>query len=148
VATSPGTARFSRPHSAPPRGRTPVDRRTFLGLLARAGGGCAALAAAGAVGLRTISAAGAVRDVANPPANDGIVALGRAYLRAHPDEADLATLKRAVPGLAGDGSVRERLPDLAGVVADDFAAGRVVTVDGWQLAASEARAAAAVALGA
>jgi hypothetical protein len=93
------------------------------------------------------TAATTATTLTTPTQEDGVVALGRAYLRAHPDEANLAALVREVPQLEEGEGARARLPELTVAVSDDFAAGRMVTVDGWQLSASEARAAAAVALG-
>jgi hypothetical protein len=95
-------------------------------------------------------AAAAVPDRARTaaPTRDGVARLGRAYLRAHPDQRDLATLRSSLPQLDATQPYRPQLPTLAAANADDFAHGRVVAVDGWLLADTEARAAAAVALGA
>jgi hypothetical protein len=68
---------------------------------------------------------------------EGVHALGRAYLREHPEEADADRLAADL-GIEG----RPDLPQLAERVAAEFAAGDVVAVDGWRLAVSEARAAA------
>ncbi len=79
---------------------------------------------------------------------DGIAQLGRAYLRRHPEESDAGRLVRQLPGVrATTRAVRPQLPGLASTIVDDFDAGRVVNVDGWELARTEARAAAAIALG-
>jgi hypothetical protein len=72
--------------------------------------------------------------------------VGRAYLRAHPSEADP---ERLVAGITGDweqgpaeldrlgrDALRLRLREQ---IRTDFAQGRTVLVDGWVLAASEAR---------
>ena len=72
--------------------------------------------------------------------------IGRAYLRAHPSEADP---ERLVAGITGDweqgpaeldrlgrDALRVRLREQ---IRTDFAHGRTVLVDGWVLAASEAR---------
>ena len=72
--------------------------------------------------------------------------IGRAYLRAHPSEADP---ERLVAGITGDweqgpaeldrlgrDALRLRLREQ---IRTDFAEGRTVRVDGWVLAASEAR---------
>jgi hypothetical protein len=72
--------------------------------------------------------------------------IGRAYLRAHPSEADP---ERLVAGITGDweqgpaeldrlgrDALRLRLREQ---IRTDFAQSRTVLVDGWVLAASEAR---------
>lgn len=76
-----------------------------------------------------------------------LVRLGRAVLTARPDEADPDTLARLLMAAAAPGTDLADPPAVAArVVADDFAAGRTVDVDGWRLAVSEARAAALLAL--
>ena len=70
----------------------------------------------------------------------GIVALGRRVLETT-DETDLDTLLAQLPSGAGD-----PLERAATQVREDFLGGRTIMVDGWVLAASEARAAAVVAL--
>ncbi len=69
-----------------------------------------------------------------------VIALGRRVI-ATTGEDDLQTLLRALPGIGDD-----PLVDAAAIVRDDFAQRRTVSVDGWVLAESEARAAAVVAL--
>ena len=76
-----------------------------------------------------------------------MAALGRAYLRRHPRESRAALLLRELPGMRSTHAVRPQLPGLTSTIVDDFDAGRVVNVDGWELARTEARAAAAIALG-
>jgi hypothetical protein len=88
------------------------------------------------------------RGTTAPSSPDGVVRLGRAYLREHPKERELDTLRGFLPQLDPAQPARGQFPVLAPAVADDFAAGRSVVVDGWLLGATEARAAAAVALGA
>lgn len=76
-----------------------------------------------------------------------LVRVGRAVLTTRPDEADPDTLVRLLIAAAGPGTdLADPLGVAARVVADDFAAGRTVDVDGWRLAVSEARAAALLAL--
>lgn len=70
----------------------------------------------------------------------GIVALGRRVLETG-DETDLSTLLALLPSGAGD-----PIEQAATVVRAEFLDGRTIVVDGWVLAASEARAAAVVAL--
>lgn len=118
-----------------------VGRRTFVGLLAA--GGVAGIGAARGLG-RLSAAAATVRDTHAP---DGLVLLGRAYLHDHPAESDADRLVRRLRGVDPQRKIRPQLATLAPAIADDFAAGRVVTVQGWQLAITEARAAAAVSLG-
>lgn len=91
--------------------------------------------------------AGAVTTRAKAPV-DGVVRLGNAYLRSHPDEADKKFLLAHLPGIDTATAVRPQLPALASAFTRDFEAGRVVSVQGWQLSRTEGRAAAAVALGA
>ena len=69
-----------------------------------------------------------------------IIALGQRVI-ATTGEDDLESLLRALPGASDD-----PLVDAAAVVRDEFAQRRSISVDGWILAESEARAAAVVAL--
>jgi hypothetical protein len=72
--------------------------------------------------------------------------IGRAYLRAHPSEADPERLVAGITGgweegaaeldRLGRDALRLRLREQ---IRTDFAEGRTVLVDGWMLAASEAR---------
>jgi hypothetical protein len=123
---------------------SPLDRRTFLALLAAGTTSLVALPFVGSTGGTPAAAAAP----GSSPAADGVVRLGRAYLRDHPTEADVATLRSLVPGLDAARPVRPQLPALVPASVDDFAAGRITYVDGWHLAVTEARASAAVALGA
>ena len=116
-----------------------VTRRRFLALGATAG---AATIATIRFGSRLAGAGDATR-----PAG-GVRRLGEEYLRSRPKERSTAVLFRRVPDLRPTGPVIEQLPELASVVSADAAADRVVTVQGWVLARSEARAAGLVALGA
>jgi hypothetical protein len=116
-----------------------VGRRAFLR-------GVATVSVAGvALGREIVSAANPA-EAATPA--DGVVKLGRSYLKLHPDESNRGFLLAQLPGIDARRPVRAQLPSLASAFADDFAAARVVTVQGWQLSRTEARAAAAVALGA
>lgn len=74
-------------------------------------------------------------------ATAGVIAVGKAYLRTRPDEADPATLMTALGATDGDVVAAARRSR-----AGDFASGRTVNVDGWILSSSEARAAALIAL--
>ena len=75
---------------------------------------------------------------------DSAAAVGRAFLAGHPQDAD--TLVDSVtaglrcrgcdPAVAGRADLRQAI---AHEVRDDFANGRVVSVDGWVLSATEAR---------
>ncbi len=120
-----------------------LGRRTFVGLLAA---GSVAGAALTNDLVRPTARAGAA-PAAGPPA-DGVVALGKAYLETHPREADTRFLLARLPGIDTTQGLRPQLPNLSPAITEDFRSGRVVTVQGWQLARTEARAAAAVALGA
>jgi len=77
-----------------------------------------------------------------PKPEDGIQQIGRAYLRLRPREAHVRVLRRKLvaAGIGGDG--RAQLSAAASRIADDFAAGRTVTLDGWVLSVTEARLAA------
>jgi hypothetical protein len=84
-------------------------------------------------------------------APDSAAALGAAYLRRAPEEAEAASLvARLFPGVAS--AALERWPDgalraaLAGRLAEDFAQSRTVVLQGWVLSRSEARLFAAAAL--
>ena len=90
----------------------------------------------------------AVGAAAAPKGGDGVVQLGRTYLRTHPEEANAGQLRARVSGLDPARGVRAQLPALVPVAVADFGGGRTVVVDGWLLAETEARATAAVALGA
>ncbi len=79
--------------------------------------------------------------IAPDAATPGVLAVGAAYLRLRPDEADMATLLAALGAHDSD-----PVAAAARGTAPDFAAGRTVVLDGWVLADSEARAAAVVAL--
>ena len=79
--------------------------------------------------------------IAPDAATPGVLAVGAAYLRLRPDEADMATLLSAL-----DAHDSDPVAAAARGTASDFAAGRTVDLDGWVLATSEARAAAVVAL--
>ena len=74
-------------------------------------------------------------------ATPGVLAVGGAYLRKRPDEADTAVLMAALAADDGD-----PVAAAGRLVASDFALGRTVELDGWVLSVSEARAAAVVAL--
>jgi hypothetical protein len=110
------------------------------------------LAAGAASGLATPALVELLSDPAGAatPAKggDGVVELGRRYLRTRPEEANVDRLRAGVPGLDPARAVRGQLPAVVPTATADFAAGRTVVVDGWLLAVAEARAAAAVALGA
>jgi hypothetical protein len=84
-------------------------------------------------------------------APDSAAALGAAYLRQAPEEAEAASLiARLFPGVAA--ATLEHWPDgalratLARRLAEDFAQSRTVMLQGWILSRSEARLFAAAAL--
>ena len=79
---------------------------------------------------------------------DGIVQLGRVYLREHPENATVERLRSLTTGLDPTKPVRGQLPAIAEAGTAEFATGSTVVVQGWLLARSEACAAAAIALGA
>jgi hypothetical protein len=93
-------------------------------------------------------AAGSPRANDEPSDDEAIKRVGEAYRAAYPDEDDVEVLEAALPrfdGLSGQ-QVQDQLSTLRDQVRADFADGNVVLVDGWLLAATEARAAALVSL--
>jgi hypothetical protein len=83
-----------------------------------------------------------------PSDDEAIKRVGEAYRAAYPEEDDVEVLRAALPsfdGLSGQ-EAQDRLGTLRDQVRADFAAGDIVTVDGWILAATEARAAALVSM--
>src|SRR5688572_12909899 len=66
--------------------------------------------------------------------------LGRLYLTRHPEDADAAVLERTLFGTTGAGWNGGRAAQTwATACQADFRAERVVVLDGWWLARSEAR---------
>jgi hypothetical protein len=122
-----------------------LGRRSFVQLLVAGGTACVA-AAHYLVRPGSASAAPATAE-AKAARPDGVVVLGRAYLRDHPDDDDADALVRQLPDIDAARKVRPQLPALTPAADQDFGAGRVVSVQGWQLSQTEARAAAAVARG-
>ena len=123
-----------------------LGRRSFVQLLV-AGGTACVVAAQDLVRPGRASAASPVTAAAKTATPDGVVVLGRAYLRDHPGDGDADDLVRELPGIDPARKVRPQLPALTPAADQDFGAGRVVSVQGWQLSQTEARAAAAVARG-
>lgn len=83
-----------------------------------------------------------------PSTDEAIERVGAAYRKTYPDEDDVEVLRASLPqfdGLSGQ-EVQEQLGTLRDQVRSDFAEGRIVMVDGWLLAVTEARAAALVSL--
>ena len=115
-------------------------RRQFLAgaLLSIAG----SLRVAQLVGSEPGSVAGLLRGIFADP--NGATAVGRYYLRSHPEEASAAWLSRA---LFGAESVQEAGPDGLELLrervrtgrAQDFRDGDVVILDGWAVTRTEAR---------
>lgn len=89
--------------------------------------------------------------------HESALAVGRAYLAAHPDEANLPRLLGAIEAAAGIGDdAALPLPPqrhaataqaVALAVREDFLERRTVKIDGWVLARTEARLCALIALG-
>jgi hypothetical protein len=123
-----------------------IRRRKFLGALALGGiwAAWAGQARAWLPAAGNWTAAPRLLAVLDRP--ESAAAVGRAYLASHPGEADrdrlAARLDQAVrcqdcdPARARTEQLREAL---AGQIRADFAAARVVTVDGWVLSETEAR---------
>jgi hypothetical protein len=122
----------------------PVSRRSFLRVVTV--GTTSVLVASTLPGRASAAVTSRARPAAESP--DGVVRLGRSYLRTHPEENKLGTLRSSLPQLDATQPYRPQLPTLAAANTDDFANGRVVSVDGWLLGDTEARAAAAISLGA
>ena len=76
---------------------------------------------------------------------DGTEWLGRAYLRANPRITSKEQLTRRMH--AAWRSHASSADELRRVIRSEYAAGRMVAVEGWYFAESEAQAAALVALG-
>jgi hypothetical protein len=121
--------------------KTQMGRRAFLALAA---GGVAFVL----TGTRGTLGLGWARVRSASARVDGVVRLGRAYAKATPREADRDTLLRRLDGVNGNTSLRAQMPAMQGAIEADFEAERVVAVHGWWLSRTEARASAAVALGA
>jgi len=67
-------------------------------------------------------------------------AIGRRYLAMNSQGTDARSLRRAILDSRPWGArLTGRTPSPAELVSADFASGRTVTVDGWILAATEAR---------
>jgi len=129
-----------------------TGRRTFLARLLAAGG-VAALARPGRAlaGIGGIPGGDALGRVVRVPESARVV--GRAYLRREPAEANAARLRERIladlgldadaAAASADRELRERLRHR---VRADFAAGRIVKLDGWILSLTEVRLSALVAL--
>ena len=118
-----------------------IDRRHFLRVTV-AGAAALSGAACGADGDAEYGArALAQPDLLAVLGPDAVRRIGRRYREIVPAEHDVATLRAAVlaarPWIVRLG-FGARTP-VATLVGDDFAAGRVVVVDGWVLSATEAR---------
>lgn len=76
---------------------------------------------------------------------DGAHWLGQAYLRTHPRLTTKEQVEHRM--LAGKRKRPSTASELRHMIRGDYAAGRMLVVDGWYFAESEAAAAALVALG-
>jgi hypothetical protein len=115
------------------RGSRKLSRRSFL-LFAGAAGGTALWAPNLATILDPLG-----RGVAED-SERAARRLGGFYLARHPEEADTAALERALFGTAGNGWDGGRAAQTwAAACRADFRAERLVVLDGWWLARSEAR---------
>ncbi len=75
-----------------------------------------------------------------------IARVGEAYLELVPEEASEEALTAKLPAIDADVAVEPQIAVLRSRIESDFATGDVLTVDGWLLSRTEARAAALVAL--
>ncbi|MEZ4215418.1 MAG: hypothetical protein R3E88_02985 [Myxococcota bacterium] len=126
----------------------PITRRQLLGLGVAAGAASAAGLAALELAARRAGGPGLLELPAALADPTGVHALrvGRAWLRAHPAEADRAVLERLLgdlPEAARRGGLDlrdERVRAwLRARQRDDFADGGVVELDGWWLSQTEVR---------
>ncbi|NNL65467.1 MAG: hypothetical protein HKP30_04435 [Myxococcales bacterium] len=122
-----------------------TSRREFLiGL----GGSALAVAATGALAAQRGPEPAWRQQLAEALGGGEVGAIGRAYLRAVPGEAHADRLHaRLYESLGPASSARDLRERLEGLCRRDFAAGRCITLDGWRLARSEARACALLSLG-
>ena len=120
------------------------DRTTRRRFIAAGGVAAAALAGAGAARLLGGGPKEALTGhVDEAIGSDAVRAVGRAYLGVRPaedGETRLVRLLRSRPEWRSVSSPADARRALARAGRDDFAAGRLVSVDGWYLAESEARA--------
>jgi hypothetical protein len=124
-----------------------IDRRRMLGWLAAAAG---VLVAAPGLACSSDDPEAAPTTTSEPGGEALLAAVqrvGDAYLAAHPDEADAEVLAAALPAdVDAEGDPLRLMRAVEDAAAADYAAGRVVLVDGWRLAQTGARAAALVSL--
>ena len=121
----------------------PVGRRQVL--LAATSAVLAPLGIAIARAGKVFTPAGASGNLHSAPAaraapRGSIARIGRAYLQQYPDEANRDTLLGALP--PGWASTDADWSGLLDQVGQDYASGSVVTLDGWELSRTEARASA------
>jgi len=111
------------------------SRRSFLVVVAGTSGAGAALVAPRLLRILDPLGHGVREDAARAARR-----LGRLYLSSHPEDADAALLQRALFGAAG-GTWDDRRAAIAweNACQSDFRAERLVAVNGWWLAQSEAR---------
>lgn len=79
-------------------------------------------------------------------AEQAVIRIGRRYRTDHPDEDDRDVLLERLGVTAGATGSLRLLSSLDAQVAEDYASGRTVQVDGWVLSSTEGRAAALVSL--
>jgi hypothetical protein len=72
--------------------------------------------------------------------------IGRRYLSAHPEEADVDHLRRALVGQSAAPHTAQLEARLTQLRQQDFENGEIAIVDGWILARTEARACALLTL--
>ena len=126
-----------------------VSRRTVIvgGALVGVAGVVGVALAADVFGTDDSPSASSGTTVPPVPPAEGIATVGAAYLAtADATEADEAALRAALPTLTGTtpDDLIDQLGTIRPAVEADFTEDRIVEVDGWILAQSEARAAALV----
>ena len=123
----------------------PVGRRQVL--LAATAAALAPVGVAIARAGKIVTPAGATENLhaaassaARAAPRGSVARIGRAYLQQYPDEANRDTLLRALP--QGWASTDADWSALLDQIDRDYSSGSVVTLDGWELSRTEARASA------
>jgi hypothetical protein len=116
------------------------SRRSFLIVVAVSG--ATALAAPHLLDVLDLSGTGSAREQRGAARR-----IGRAYLASHPEENDASALERRLFGHSGGAWDARRAADTWETSCrEDFRAGRLVAIEGWWLAPSEARLCALISL--
>lgn len=119
----------------------PMKRREFLGLTATGAAGLILPAAAGGRGTEatTLSMLAATQLLAVVHDARIVAEIGRRYRELVPAENDVAGLAGAILNDVEPGADQALPERLDACIRRDFAGGRIVTLDGWVVAVTEAR---------